>query len=63
MVAIEVPGDFVDLHSFPLGCLDHDVSTLTEVRVAVFPHAKLRRLLEARGRWGVWLLVEALQGA
>ncbi|EAR50275.1 transcriptional regulator, Fnr-type [Oceanicola granulosus HTCC2516] len=42
MVAVQVPGDFVDLHSLPLGHLDHSVTTLTEVRVAVFPHDRLR---------------------
>ena len=55
MVAIEVPGDFVDLHSFPLGTLDHDVSTLTEVRVAMFPHANLRRLMQDHPEAGIAL--------
>ncbi len=45
MVAIEVPGDFVDLHSFPIGSLDHDVTAITAVRVAVYPHSALRRLM------------------
>ncbi|WP_308917610.1 Crp/Fnr family transcriptional regulator [Jannaschia sp. LMIT008] len=45
MVALEVPGDFVDLHSFPVGVLDHDVTAMTDVELAVFPHANLRALL------------------
>ena len=32
LVSIQVPGDFVDLHGYPLKVLDHDVATLTEVR-------------------------------
>lgn len=44
LVAIEVAGDFVDLHSLPLGRLDHAVVPLTEVRVAAFRHDDLRAL-------------------
>ena len=29
LVAIHLPGDFLDLHAFPLKVLDHDVATLT----------------------------------
>lgn len=29
LVAMHVPGDFVDLHGYPLKWLDHDVATLT----------------------------------
>lgn len=45
MVALEVPGDFVDLHGMPLGRLDHDVIAMTDVTVAVFPHDSLRALV------------------
>ncbi|NDV01821.1 Crp/Fnr family transcriptional regulator [Pseudoroseicyclus tamaricis] len=45
MVAIQVPLDFVDLHSFPLGSLDHEVEALTTARLAVFPHETLRAAL------------------
>lgn len=47
LVSIQVPGDFVDLHGYPLKALDHDVSTLTEVEVAVFRHADLDALIAA----------------
>jgi CRP-like cAMP-binding protein len=43
MVAMQVPFDFVDLHSLPLGYLDHDVESLTPVKIAVFPHDALRK--------------------
>lgn len=46
IVAIHVPGDFVDLHSMPLKKLDHDVVALTDVRFAHVPHAALRRITE-----------------
>lgn len=45
LVSIQVPGDFVDLHGYPLKALDHDVGTITEAEVAVVPHAALDRLL------------------
>jgi CRP-like cAMP-binding protein len=49
VVAFHVPGDFVDLHGFPLERLDHSIATLTEVEVALVPHAALEGLLfEAR---------------
>lgn len=44
ILAIHVPGDFVDLHSYPLKRLEHSVAALTDVRVAFFPHAAVRAL-------------------
>lgn len=41
LVAVHVPGDFVDLHAFPLKVLDHDVATVTAATVAIVPHAAL----------------------
>lgn len=41
LVAVHVPGDFVDLHAYVLKQLDHDVGALTDVTVAVVPHAAL----------------------
>jgi CRP-like cAMP-binding protein len=46
IVATHVAGDFVDLHSLLLKRLDHDVVALSDVAVAVVPHAKLRQLGE-----------------
>jgi CRP-like cAMP-binding protein len=40
-VAVQVPGDFVDLHGYPLKVLDHDVVTLTTVKVAFVRHTDL----------------------
>jgi CRP-like cAMP-binding protein len=44
ILAIHIPGDFVDLHSYPLKRLEHSVAALTDVRVALFPHADIRAL-------------------
>lgn len=42
IVALHVPGDFVDLHSFPLQIMDHSVATFTACRIALAPHDRLR---------------------
>ena len=46
MTELHIAGDFVDLHSFTLKCLDHDVVTLTECTVALFPHDRMKDLTE-----------------
>lgn len=50
LVALHVPGDFVDLHAYALKRLDHDVAALTEVQVAVFPHSALEAIQAADDR-------------
>lgn len=45
LVALHVPGDFVDLHGYPMRELDHDVATLTTCTVAAFPHATVERMV------------------
>lgn len=43
---LHVAGDFVDLHSFTLKRLDHNIMALTPCRVAQVPHSRLRRITE-----------------
>lgn len=43
---INVPGDFIDLHSLLMKQMDHGVVALTDCVVASAPHAKLIRLTE-----------------
>ena len=45
-VALQFPGDFVDLHAFPLRRLDHDVVSLTQSTMAVIHHEPLKELLD-----------------
>lgn len=64
-LSVQVPGDFVDLHGYPLKALDHDVATLTATQVAIVPHAELDRLIAAypalaRKLWFSTLLDAAL---
>lgn len=58
LVALQVPGDFVDLHSFPLHRLDHDVACVEECHLAVFKHADLLALMEEDADLGrkLWAL-------
>ncbi|KQP23649.1 Crp/Fnr family transcriptional regulator [Pseudorhodoferax sp. Leaf267] len=44
LVAVHLPGDFVDLHAYALKQLDHEVGALSDITVAVFRHAELERI-------------------
>lgn len=68
LVAIHVPGDFVDLHAYPLQTLDHDVATMTSAKVAVVPHSQLDAIISqspALGRklWFATLIDAAIHRA
>ncbi|WP_339950016.1 Crp/Fnr family transcriptional regulator [uncultured Albimonas sp.] len=61
MVALQVPGDFVDLHGLPLGRLDHDVLAVSPARLALFPHKALLEIVEdsaedARALWALTMI-------
>jgi CRP-like cAMP-binding protein len=65
ITAIHIPGDFVDLHSFPLKKMDHSVGALSDCRVVQFPHAGLTGITEnwphlARLLWLMTLLDGAI---
>jgi CRP-like cAMP-binding protein len=65
LLSIQVPGDFVDLHGYPLKALDHDVATMTDAQVAIVPHAEIDRIIAAhpslaRKLWFATLLDAAL---
>lgn len=65
IVAIHVPGDFVDLHAFALKRLDHDVVSIGTVQVGFAPHHRIEHILEtepnlARMLWYSTLLDAAM---
>jgi CRP-like cAMP-binding protein len=60
IMAVQVPGDFLDLHGFPGRRMDHGVSTLTRCRIAVFPHRALREAVERHPRLARLLWLDAL---
>ena len=43
---LHIAGDFVDLHSFTLKRLDHNIMALTPCVIGVVPHARLREVSE-----------------
>ena len=43
---LHVAGDFADLHSFTLKCLDHDVMTLSDCIIGVAPHERIKEVTE-----------------
>ncbi len=78
LTALQVPGDFVDLHAFLLARMDHSVVALTECTVTTAPHAQLKVLTDryprlARALWYLtivdasihrhWLTVLGRRGA
>ena len=45
IVSLQVPGDFVDLHSFVLKPIDHAVAAASPARVGLVPHHAIENLL------------------
>jgi CRP-like cAMP-binding protein len=65
IMELHVPGDFIDLHSFLLKRLEHNVGSLTSVRLATVPHDAIRLITEkhphlARMLWFSTLLDAAI---
>jgi len=68
LVAFHVPGDFVDLHGYPLQTLDHGIATLTAATIASVPHEALAAIERdapemARKLWFATLLDAAIHRA
>lgn len=68
LVAAHLPGDFVDLHAYPLKVLDHDVATMTAATVAIVPHAQLDAIMQdmptlTRKLWFATLIDAAIHRA
>ena len=63
LVALHVPGDFVDLHGFPMRQLDHDVATLTECTMVAFTHDTIQRLVTSYPNLGRLLWFSTLLDA
>lgn len=47
---ISLPGDPIDLHSFTLKWLEHDIVTFSRCQVALVPHARLWEMTERHPR-------------
>ena len=51
IMEFQVPGDFVDLHSYPLERLDHSITALSACRIMKLPHRNITELIDARPRF------------
>ena len=63
---LHIAGDFVDLHGFLLKRLDHNVGAVSDCRVAIAPHDRLKRITEeephlARLLWFSTILDASIQ--
>lgn len=63
IMELHVGGDFVDLHGFLLKRLDHNIGTMTPVRVASVPHDALRSITESHPHLGRMLWFSTLLDA
>lgn len=52
IMEICIPGDFVDLHSYPLERLDHSITALSPCRIMKLPHRNITELIDAHPRIG-----------
>jgi CRP-like cAMP-binding protein len=56
IVALQVPGDFVDLHSFVLKPLDHAIGAASPVQMGKVPHTAIQALIDHHPRLARWLM-------
>lgn len=46
VVSVQTPGDFMDLHSFALKRLDHNLVAIGPVKIGIVPHTALAKLMD-----------------
>jgi CRP-like cAMP-binding protein len=63
IIAVHMPGEFLDLQNSLLGTADHNVQTLTRCEVAMVPVAALRKLSEDRPQVGRAMWIDTLVDA
>jgi CRP-like cAMP-binding protein len=63
IMELHIAGDFVDLHGFLLKRLDHNIGTMTAVRIALVPHDALRGITETHPHLGRMLWFSTLLDA
>ncbi len=52
IMAFQIPGDWVDLHSYFIRTMDHSVGAITRCRVGQIPHPLIRETIETFPRLG-----------
>ena len=51
IIEIQIPGDFIDLHSYPLERLDHTIVALTDCKIAKLYHDQIDDLIDKNPRF------------
>lgn len=52
IMQFNIPGDFVDLHSYPLEVLDHSITALTDCRIVKLQHRDITQIIDSNPRLG-----------
>jgi len=60
ILSFQVPGDFIDMHSFVLGRLDHSMAALSDCRIAPVSHASMQEILGEHPRISLAFLRESM---
>jgi CRP-like cAMP-binding protein len=60
ILAFQVPGDFIDMHSFVLGRLDHSMTSITPCRMAPISHNAMQEIVNAHPRIALAFWREAM---
>jgi CRP-like cAMP-binding protein len=63
ILAIHMKGDMVDLQNAMLGVADHSVQALTDIEVALIPHAAIKQLALQRPAVGIAMWTDTLVDA
>lgn len=50
IMQFNIPGDFVDLHSYPLEVLDHSITALTDCRIVKLQHKDITSIIQSNPR-------------
>lgn len=61
---LHVAGDYPDLHSYTLKRLDHDIVAISDCKVAMIPHERIREMIEVYPRLGrIYWFMTNIDGA
>lgn len=60
ILSFQVPGDFVDMHSFVLGRLDHSMSALSPCRISPVSHRAMQEIISHHPRISLAFLRESM---
>ena len=51
IMEFQIPGDFIDLHSYPLECLDHSITAISDCTIVQLKHQDISELIAKNPRF------------